>query len=137
MHSAGNGLRVRFKIQGVAQINNGQIFTGVELPLELIHADTADAKIAQEFLAGQEFISNVRGEGREQNYDEPATQCSGMMSYELDLSAEQITESHVRTEPQEHPEYIKEQKFAQTHLEDACEGHGHGVKPGDEFGKEK
>lgn len=134
---AGNRFRVRFKIHGVAKVNNGELFAGVEFLFQLVHGDAGDAKLADESTAGDKLVGEIGGERADKNDAEPASQGSGPFGDTLDFAAEDVAETEKSASPDKRTGGIEKQKAPVPHVKNSGERRSDGAKAGNELGDDE
>ena len=118
MEGSGNRFRVSFKVNRVAQVNDDQLFAGVEFLFQLIRGNARNAQIAQKTLASDKLIGDVRAKDAEQKHQKPAAKSGEMLRYALNLPAENVAEAEERAGPEERSRDVKKQEAARTHVKE-------------------
>ena len=127
MQGTGDGFGVGFEIEGMAQVDDGEIFTGIDFVLELIDSDAADAQIAKESLTGNELREDIGCQSGSEQDEQPTAERGGTSGNEFDLLGEEVTQAEKGSGPKEGAESIEKQETAKAHVKDAGEGSGDGA----------
>jgi len=134
---AGDGFRVGFKIHGMSQVDDDEVFAGVKLLLQFFDGDPGDAKRTQEALARQKFVAEIGCERGNEYYDEPATERGGAFGDALDLAAEEVAEAKESASPEDGASAIEKEEAPGAHLKDSGERRSDRAEARKEFGEEQ
>ncbi len=116
---AGDGLRLRFEVHGVAQVHDGDLFLRVQFFLQLRYSDPRDAQVAEKFLPGREFVGHVAGERGRNEQNQPAPEGSSARRDAFNLIAEEQANSQKTSGPEKRAQRIEQQEAAETHVKDS------------------
>src|SRR6266436_330740 len=109
---AGNRMRVSLEVHGMPQVNDNEIFSGVDLLLQFLCRDARDAQLSQESLSRDELICNVRSQDADNENAQAAAEMKRVLGNSFNLAAEDITQPYISTRPKKRAEHIEKKNLA-------------------------
>jgi len=87
---AGNRFRVGFKVHGVTQVNDDQLYAGVNFLFQFFGSDARDTQIAQKPSPREKLPGDVASKSADDQNGQRTTQPGGVLRDALDLLAEDV-----------------------------------------------
>ena len=133
VNGAGNGFRFGGKFEGMAKVNDDDVFAAFHALVKLVGSDASDAQAAQKAAALEVFPSDIKQHTSDHENKKAASEENELGGYAFDLTAENVADTDVDADPEQSSERVEEGEAGPRHASGAGERRGHGVESGNEF----